>query len=358
MRKYLVVLLTAIITITLFSACNKKDGVTESSSEQPSSNISEVSSAPKEEPKPELKYTNPMTGEAMESPILNRPVAVMVSNIQQALPQKGIQSADVLVEMPVEGAITRIMALFSDYTKVPNIGSIRSARHDFVELIVPFNTLFVHFGWSPSGKQAVQKNNIDSINGTEIAKIAFYQDKDRLKTRASEHTWFSNTDYIQKGIAKQSYKDKLEEPMKSMFKFAKPDTDVMAAVTEEALFYSAKLSNGCNATFDYDAETKIYKKGQYGGAHIDAGLNGQPQLTVKNVLIMHTDIGLMADKIHKEVNLSKGSGYYLSNGKKIEVVFSKPTVDSPLEVFGAKDGVAQQLNVGNTYLIIAPKLLH
>lgn len=354
MRKYLAALLTVVMTITMLSACNKKDGATIPSSEPLSSSSSEVSSVQEEAPKPEIVHTNPMTGEAMESPILNRPAAVMVSNIQQALPQKGIQSADVLVEMPVEGAITRIMALFSDYSKVPNIGSIRSARHDFVELIVPFSPLYLHFGWSQPGREAVQNNNIDTINGIEIANVAFYQDKDRLKTKASEHTWFSNADYIQKGISKKSYKNKLEEPMNPIFKFAKPDDDVMATATAEGLNASAKLSNGCIATFDYDATTKRYKKGQYGGAHIDASLSGQQQLTVKNVLVMHTDIGLMSDRLHKEINLSSGSGYYLSNGKRIDVTFSKPKVDSLLKVIGP-DGQEQPLNVGNTYLVIAPK---
>ena len=57
-------------------------------------------------------YVNPLTGEeGFEKDMLTiRPVAIMINNIQQSLPQKGIGAADIVYEMPVEGPITRLMA--------------------------------------------------------------------------------------------------------------------------------------------------------------------------------------------------------------------------------------------------------
>ena len=40
-----------------------------------------------------------------------RPVAVMVNNVEDALPQYGVGAADVIFELPVEGNLTRLMAL-------------------------------------------------------------------------------------------------------------------------------------------------------------------------------------------------------------------------------------------------------
>ena len=51
----------------------------------------------------------------------------MVNNHEAARPQYGIAQADILYEIPVEGDITRLMALYADYTKVPQICPIRAA---------------------------------------------------------------------------------------------------------------------------------------------------------------------------------------------------------------------------------------
>ena len=63
----------------------------------------------------------------------SRPVAVMVNNIansqrQNARPQRGIGSADLLIEAKVEGGITRLCAVFSDADSIPEVGPIRSGR--------------------------------------------------------------------------------------------------------------------------------------------------------------------------------------------------------------------------------------
>lgn len=58
---------------------------------------------------------NPLTGEETEKDISgNCPVAVMLNNIKQALPQSGNSKADFFFEIPEEGGITRIMALYQD----------------------------------------------------------------------------------------------------------------------------------------------------------------------------------------------------------------------------------------------------
>ena len=53
-----------------------------------------------------------------------RVTAVMVNNIsntsyQQARPQNGLSEADVLIEIKVEGGITRFAPLFTDYRDLP-----------------------------------------------------------------------------------------------------------------------------------------------------------------------------------------------------------------------------------------------
>lgn len=43
----------------------------------------------------------------------SRPYAVMINNIQVAMPQCGTSKADIIYEVLAEGGITRMMAIFS-----------------------------------------------------------------------------------------------------------------------------------------------------------------------------------------------------------------------------------------------------
>ena len=53
-----------------------------------------------------------------DAAIGKRPVAVMVNNVMPAMPQYGVEEADLIFEIPVEGDVTRFMALYADYTAV------------------------------------------------------------------------------------------------------------------------------------------------------------------------------------------------------------------------------------------------
>ncbi|MFZ2537600.1 MAG: DUF3048 domain-containing protein [Oscillospiraceae bacterium] len=302
----------------------------------------------------EVGIVNPFTGETgySEELLKTRPVAVMINNIGAALPQSGIADADIIYEMPVEGPVTRLMAVFSDYKSMPNIGSIRSARHDYVELLKPMNALYLHFGGSAAGKEAIFNNKIDDIDGLSFSNVAFYKDKERAKTKSSEHCWFSNGKLLQAGIEKKGF-DTAMEPIASLFDFAKPGEDMMAdnASAKVANEITAPISSGTKASFTYDLKTQTYSKGQNGKPHLDTNKNAAVQST--NVFLMYTDVGYLADNYHKEITMAKGTGYYISNGKAIDVTFKKASVDEAIKVYSA-DGVEIKVNVGKSYFCVVP----
>ncbi len=47
----------------------------------------------------------------------------MLNTLKKAMPQSGCGSADMLIEIPEEGGITRVMAVFQDPTGVGNLGN-------------------------------------------------------------------------------------------------------------------------------------------------------------------------------------------------------------------------------------------
>ena len=78
---------------------------------------------------------SPFTGEPV--PSLNRVLAVKIDNIVYARPQTGLTHADIVYVLPVEGGLSRFLAIFSSgYPRV--IGPVRSAREDDLELLRQF----------------------------------------------------------------------------------------------------------------------------------------------------------------------------------------------------------------------------
>ena len=96
-------------------------------------------------------------GDLTEEAIGKRPVAVMINNVKAALPQYGIAQADVIFEMPVEGDLTRLMALYADYTQMPDICAIRSCRYYYPAVAKGFDAFYVHWGMGRSDAE-IRKN--------------------------------------------------------------------------------------------------------------------------------------------------------------------------------------------------------
>ena len=69
----------------------------------------------------------------------NTPVAVKA--------QEGLNKSYLIYEFPTEGSTTRLMALYKDIEDL-KVGTIRSARHNFMDYAFENDALFVHFGHS------------------------------------------------------------------------------------------------------------------------------------------------------------------------------------------------------------------
>jgi hypothetical protein len=91
-----------------------------------------VSATPSPTVRPVL---SPFTGERV--PSLHRVLAVKIDNIVNARPQTGLTHADIVYVLPVEGGLSRFLAVFSSHYP-PVIGPVRSAREDDLELLRQF----------------------------------------------------------------------------------------------------------------------------------------------------------------------------------------------------------------------------
>lgn len=347
MKKLLTFLMAAILISALAGCQEKNEEVFAPSSAESAESSKPVSSAESEESQPEeIQVIDSITGEIIENEIKTRPIAIMVNNVKAALPQRGIAEAGIIYELPVEGGATRLMAVFSDYAKLPEVGSIRSLRHDFAELACGMNAFIVHFGWSDSAKEFIETNDIATLNGILYADTAFYMDGERAKTKISEHCWFTTKDLMAKGIEKVNA-DISIETSSPIFSFAE-NLMVGGAAAEKV---TATVVSGSKTDFYYNESGK-YTKTQSGSPHIDE-LTGE-KLEFDNIFLMYTDISNMADGYHKEIALENGEGYYISKGLAVKVSFKKDGINGKMQVL-SEDGKEIAVNSGKSYFCVMDK---
>ena len=103
--------------------------------------------APSPSPSAAAQLRSPFTGEPVSS--LHRVLAVKIDNIVYARPQTGLAHADIVYVLPVEGGLSRLMAIFSSRYP-PVVGPVRSAREDDLQLLRQFGRpAFAYSGATP-----------------------------------------------------------------------------------------------------------------------------------------------------------------------------------------------------------------
>ena len=150
-----------------------------------------MTEAKKDEPQVKIVNVNSKT----------RPYAVMINNNHAAWPQCGLQDAYLVYEIISEGGITRMMALYKD-KNTAKIGSIRSARHYFIDYAEENDAIFVHWGGSPQAYSRIY-SGIDDIDGIALEGTVFFRDK--TLNRDYEHTGFTSMENVKEYAESKGY---------------------------------------------------------------------------------------------------------------------------------------------------------
>jgi hypothetical protein len=122
--------------------------------------------------------TSPFTGEPVAS--LGPVLAVKIDNIVHARPQTGVNAADIVYVLPVEGGLSRFLAVYSSHLPAV-IGPVRSAREDDLEVLRQFGTpAFAYSGATPHLLPFVHRARIaDLYAGLPRAAGAYFRDNSR-----------------------------------------------------------------------------------------------------------------------------------------------------------------------------------
>lgn len=308
----------------------------------------EPSPTPTAEPEPsKAPYINPLTGEGMETDIsAARPWAIMINNLKEALPQCGVSQADILYEVPAEGGVTRMMAIFSDISDVDAIGSMRSIRPYYADIGLSYDAIVVHAGGSEPGYAELKSNgqeHLDGVRGT-YSNNPFYRDSARMQYGV-EHSMFTTGEKLISTATDEGFRFEHDGKYDYRLSFS----ENAAGQCSDTAEYVKVAFNGYKTTsFTYDAATDLYTAYEYGSNYIDG--NTKDNMTFKNLLVLTTSITVVDSVGRLSVTLTgEGEGWFVCGGKSVPIIWQRADNNSPFVYFLA-DGTALDLGVGNTYV--------
>jgi hypothetical protein len=144
---------------------------------------------------------SPISGLACEN-WNKRPVAAMQPADVSARPAAGFSEADMVFEMPVfTNSNTRLMGVY--LCNIPKeIGSLRSARHDYLPLAKSLDAVFVHWGYSKFAESLLDKKILDNIDCLTTSYCARWPQTGIMKLEDTGHI---TKEQIEKAITTYGY---------------------------------------------------------------------------------------------------------------------------------------------------------
>lgn len=307
---------------------------------------------------PEILYYNPLTGESMESPMTDRPFAIMLNNSTGAMPQHGIGDADIVYEILIEGE-TRCMGVFTNIDDTVTFGAIRSARKYFVSLAQSYDAVYVHAGDSVEAKEymnAINWDHIDGVSGPN-AESYYYRNQDRINDGYRyEHTLFIKPASIRAYCQKMGCTFTRNAEISYGLQFDDNSITLGQAANKLTVWFNMSGSPSSKwhkyTTLNYNADTGLYEAYQHGADYVDG--NTGEVVSFRNVMVLRSETWVQDVEGHLGMTLTgSGSGYFACNGQLVNIRWSRASDNDPF-VYTLEDGSPVTFGVGSTYIAVVP----
>ena len=266
----------------------------------------------------------------------DRLVAIMLSSDPEARPLSGIGQADIVFEMPVTpSGVTRMMAVFQ-CERPKEIGSVRSARLDFVPLALGLDTIYAHFGGEHAVLAELDAGVIDNIDGLKYDGTTYY----RKSSIPKPHNAFTNFELLKKIIGDLNYKNTNT--------FAGyPHDPPSHKATEGFESVPSIYSDQFTVTWRYDAKSNSYFRSRDNRAEIDKNTN--QQVSVKNVVVAQTTWSPISKDYLRIKTIGGGVATIYKNGQKIVGTWKKADDQAKLFFYDNK-GIEIQFALGKIWV--------
>lgn len=161
-----IVALFAVSTSMVVAGCSSSSTPTAATTTLPSTTTT-TSATPTPTPTP---TPSPLTG----GPVL----AVKIDHTTASYPRIGLSKADVIYVEPVEGGLTRMLAIFSSHMP-DKVGPVRSARESDVDLLANYGKVaFAYSGGSAYTLQKIARGAQVNVSN-DASSVGYYRDRSR-----------------------------------------------------------------------------------------------------------------------------------------------------------------------------------
>lgn len=232
-----------------------------------------------------------------------RPIGVMLASDPEARPLSGIGQADMVFEMPVDPTgITRFLAVFQ-CENPKEIGSIRSARNDFIPLAVGTGIIYAHWGGEHSALERLDGHIIDNVDAMKYEGDTFYR-----KTGIRQpHNGFSNLDLITKKAKDLGY------DFKNTFAgYPHQDKQPNINLSNLASQISVNYPDSHSVSWTYDSGSNLYSRSRNNTPEADRNTGQTVKASV--VILMNTASKFLREQYIAVDVQGEGPAWIYQNG--------------------------------------------
>jgi len=222
-----------------------------------------------------------------------RPLAVILANDPVTRPLYGLSEADLVIEMPViTNSITRIMAVFI-CNEPEVIGSLRSARHDFIPLARGLDAILAHWGGSHFALDKLDAGIMDNIDALINPYNAYYRDS----SKPQPHNGFTSIKRLTSVASKLNYR---ATNLFEGYNFVQENN-------QEAVNRVLRIgySRPYYVSYQYDSSANSYFRYRDNLREMDAG--NDKQIEAKNIVVMRVFSKQIEGPDYNDLDL-EGSG--------------------------------------------------
>jgi hypothetical protein len=279
-----------------------------------------------------------------------RAIAVMQPGDVAARPAAGFSEADMVIEMPViTASITRLMGVYICNT--PNeVGSMRSARHDFISLAKGLGAVFISWGRSESHSESDPVGLAKGIlDRGEIENINCNGDAGKSANACTDNPCFRK-EGLDRGVdtgyghpAKfVACAKEFGYNMENKFVGYKHQAEASMDNRGKGGHLRVAFAGPFAVEYDYDRESNTYKR--IWGNVDDIDRNNNQRVAPKNVAVLIAE----SEQIEGQYNnmqlgdpwydrSDSGDAYYYMNGQEMKGTWKKDkgSIDSKLFFYDA-----------------------
>ncbi|WP_405754626.1 DUF3048 domain-containing protein [Streptomyces sp. NBC_01411] len=260
-----------------------------------------------------------------ENGAAGRVLAVKVDNVPAARPQTGLNDADLVYAIEVEGGLSRLMAVYDSSHLPPTVGPVRSARETDLQLLAAYDKPALAFSGAQSKLLPVLKSS-DII--TRTGSSAFFRDPHR----PAPHNEYVHTKGLTDGAG--TAKD-------IGLRFAsKTPGDGRAVTVTSASMPSARF------TFTWSAPR--YRVAMDGSTSPWTADN----VIIQRVQVKESRFRSRTGYVPFSQTVGSGSGVVLRDGRSYDVHWSRPAEDAGTTY--TSDGRTLPLRPGRTWIVLEP----